>query len=314
MSWRDLKVVSLKPVVEPTWREMTFPVYRHLLDLTPSVRHPEQGDPHPIQPVAWGILLNDRPVGLLLAEIPTAAPERSELLSVFVAPELRGRGLGRALVGVAEDELSRAGVREIRAVWTAGKPGATAFERILALQSWSAPASRTVTVRFRPEVMLTLPLFSARHLRVMEFGLELRPWDEVSSEELRELQESNEQQAWVTPGLEPWSYRGGEGFDAATSLVARQDGRIVGWVLNERIDAQRLRFAVSFLDRRWSRRGGIIPLYKQSLEQAVLAGYKTCLFVTPTRYPSMLRFIQKWIARRADFVGETRSSSKQLGS
>lgn len=313
VGWNRLRLVRLEPEVDVSWREMTFAVYRHLLDLKPTVRHPEQGDPHPILPLACGLLLESQPVGLALAEISLEQPHQSELLSLFVAPELRGRGLGRALVAFAQEELSRLGVRELRAIWTAGKPGSLAFERILALEGWTPGVARTVTVRFRPEKMLTLPLFAPRYLEAVDFGFLIEPWADVSESELEALRVSAEQEPWVTPGLEPWSYRAGRGFDRETSVVARKDGRVVGWVLNERIDESRLRFVVSFLDRRWSRRGGILPLYEASLKRAITAGYRLCLFVTPSRYPNMKRFIEKWIAQRADFVGESRLASKTLG-
>lgn len=312
MIWQRLELLRLEPDADPGWREMTFPAYRHLLDLEPSVRHPEQGDPHRIQPVAVGLKLDARPVGLGLAEISLDGTGRAELLSIFVAPDLRSRGLGRALVSACEQLLAAMGARELQAVWTAGKASSEAVERILARLGWTPPVIRTVTVRFQPARMLTLPILSDRYLQALDRGFSIDSWESVSPEELGALRASNETAPWVTPGLEPWSYRGGQDFDPATSVVARKQGRIVGWVLNQPIDARRLRFAVSFLERRWSRRGGILPLYRESLERAVRAGYELCLFVTPARYPSMIRFIGKWISRRSEFVGETRSARKLL--
>lgn len=314
MTTPQFEVRRLAAPVDPAFSAMTFPLYRRLLSLEPTVRHPEQGDPRRIQPVAIGAFEAERPVGLIVAEQPLGDSEPAELLSLFVAEGERGRGVGGALVAAAEQALAAAGVAEVRAVWTAGKPAIEALERILARRGWTPPAARTVSARFRPEKMLTLPLFSPRHLASLDPGFEIFPWAELSAEDLAALRASNEARRWISDGLEPWSYRGGAGYDPATSVGARYQGRLVGWVLTERIDDRLLRWTVSFLDKRLSRRGRIVPLYKTSLERAVAAGYELCLFVTPVRFPNMVRFIHKWIARRAEFIGETRSAGRRLTS
>ncbi len=314
MTLDGLEIRRLDPTAAAACADLTFPTYRRLLDLETTVRHPEQGDSRLIQPVAVGALRSGRPVGLALAEVPVAPGEPAEMLSLFVAPEERSRGLGGRLAAVLEAELGREGASEVRAVWTAGKPAVAYFERVLARRGWSAPQPRTVSVRFRPEEMLTLPLFSPRHLAALDPGFEYFPWGELAAAELAALRASNEARPWITEGLEPWSYDGTTPYDPVTSVGARYRGELVGWVLTQRIDARLLRWTVSFLKRTLSRRGRIVPIYKESLERTVTAGYEFCLFVTPVRYPNMLRFIDRWISRRAAFVGETQGAAKELGT
>lgn len=312
MSVEPVETRRLAAPVDPALSEMTFPAYRRLLALEPTVRHPEQGDPRAIEPVAVAALRGGVPIGLALAERPLADAEPAELLSLFVAPGERGQGVGEALVAAVERELAGLGIVELRAVWTAGRPASDAVERILARRAWSAPAPRTVSARFRPEEMLTLPLFTPRHLAALDPGFEIFPWYDLDPAELAGLQAANQTRRWISEGLEPWSYGGGRAYDPATSVGARYRGKVVGWVLCERIDARLVRWTVSFLEKSLSRRGRIVPLYKVSLERAVAAGYELCLFVTPVRFPNMVRFIQRWISRRALFVGETRGSAKRL--
>ena len=312
MSGDAIETRRLSAPIDPAFPEMTFPAYRRLLGLEPTVRHPEQGDPRRIEPVALGAFRGGVPVGLALAERPLADPEPAELLSLFVTAGERGRGVGEALVAAAERELAALGIAEARAVWTAGRPGAEAIERILARRGWSAPEARTVSARFRPEEMLTLPLFTPRHLAALDPGFEIFPWYDLEAEEIERLRASNAERRWISEGLEPWSYGDGQAYDPATSIGARYRGRVVGWVLCERIDGRMVRWTVSFLEKSLSRRGRIVPLYKASLERAVAAGYELCLFVTPVRFPNMVRFIHRWISRRSLFVGETRGSAKRL--
>jgi len=312
MNDESLSIVRLDPESAARFAELTFPAYRRLLALEVTVRHPEQGDELRIRPVAVGAWRGARPVGLALAEVPAAGSGEAEMLSLFVAPEERNGGLGRRLTARISEELAREGAASVRAVWTSGRPAIDYLERILAAERWSAPAARTVSVRFRPEEMLTLSLFSPRHLAALDPGFDYESWAEVSPEELASVRAANEAKPWITPGLEPWSYDEKTPYDPATSVAARYRGELVGWVLTQRIDARLLRWTVSFLDRRLSRRGRIVPVYKRSLERAVARGYEFCLFVTPVRYPNMLRFIERWISQRAAFVGETRGARREL--
>jgi len=314
MTDTDLELRPLRAPVDPACAAMTFPAYRRLLALEPTVRHPEQGDPRAVQPVAIGAFRAGRAIGLALAERPLADADPAELLSLFVADGERGKGVGGALVAAVEAELAAAGAAEVRATWTAGKPAIVWLERILARRGWSPPEARTVTARFRPEAMLTLPLFTPRHLAALDPGFEIFPWYELPEEEIARLRATNEARRWISDGLEPWTYGEGRAYDPATSVGARYRGRVVGWVLTERVDDRLLRMTVSFLEKSLSRRGRIVPLYKASLERAVERGYSYCLFVTPVRFPNMVRFIRRWIARRSEFVGETRGAGKRLGA
>ena len=62
---------------------------------------------HPI----WLLYLDDRLAGLLVLELE---PEAMLIYSVAVRPDLQGRGLGRRLLALAEEEALRAGYRHIR--------------------------------------------------------------------------------------------------------------------------------------------------------------------------------------------------------
>jgi hypothetical protein len=42
------------------------------------------------------------------------------------------------------------------------------------------------------------------------------------------------------------------------------------------------------------------------------SGYSKAMFTTPRDLPRMLEFLGKWVAPWADFVAETRGSSKAL--
>jgi len=292
---------------------MTFPIYRPLLSLAPTSRHPEQGDPRRIQPLAVVARAGGELLGLALGEQPLAGGPPPELLSLFVRPEVRQHGIGAALVGAFEEELVRRGFTEVAAVYTAGKPAIAAVERIFAGRNWEAPRPRTLSVRFPPARALESDLFSPRRMRALGAGLDLFPWESAERQELEEIRASHQRQPWITPALAPWRFEGAD-FDPISSIGARYRGAIVGWVLNHRVDERTVRFTCSFMRKDISRRGRIVPLYHESLRRLAAAGVPRATFITPVVYPNMIRFIERWIAPIAEFSGETRGVRKRLAA
>jgi GNAT superfamily N-acetyltransferase len=291
---------------------MTFPVYRHLLDLRPGARHPEQGDSRPIQPVAFAVFAGERPAGLLLLELPLGDSRPPEILSVFVAPEFRRRGVAAALVEAAELDVRGRGFAELEAVYTTGRPGSAIAEHLLERRGWQAPETRTVLVQIVPRDFLASSLLAPERAAALDPGFEYFAWADLDPAERQALIDSDTRQPWVTKGLWAWKYDT-EGFDRATSLGVRWGGEIVGWVISQRIDAGSVRYLASFLRKDLSRRSRILPLYRESLGRGVRDGVELATWVTPMLYPSMIKFIRKWMAPHARLVAETRGRKIRFG-
>lgn len=305
----DVELQTLAPPEARALAAMTFPSYRNLLDLRPQPRHPELGQTQAVQPVAIAARRAGEAVGLALCEVPVEADDTQspELLSVFVLPEQRRRGIGTALVAAAEEETRRRGLQELAAVYTTGRPTIEWLERILDRRGWEPAEPRSLTVRFTPDQ--ALPVLASRAAESGRHGgfdgaLEIFPWSELTADEHEEMWRSNHQRCWIEPSLEPWQ------FDRRkldpSSVGARHRGRVVGWVLNHRVQPGLVRFSVSYLRRDLSRRGRILPLYQASLERLRAEGSPTCTFITPYSYPRMVAFVRRWIAPFATFVHQSR--------
>jgi type 2 lantibiotic biosynthesis protein LanM len=293
----------------PAFQAMTFPAYRHLLPSQPSPRHPDQGDTRVIQPFGIAAWRGAAPVGLALAETPLYDGSAPELLSLFVTPALRGKGIATALVKRLEDELAARGFGEVTAVYMTGRPAITAVERVLGKRGWSAPVQRSVTVRFTPEEAETTPWFGRVSLGTDDF--EIFPWSELGPEEREALIESHRAAPWIREGLEFWRHDS-YGFDTVSSLGVRYRGSVVGWVINHRIAADTVRFTCSFVRDDLGRRGRILPLYTESISRLKAAGCRICTFVTPAFYEDMIKFVNRRCRRWVSFVEETRGSTKAL--
>jgi GNAT superfamily N-acetyltransferase/predicted GNAT family acetyltransferase len=304
----NIEIVKLAAPVDPVFEEMTFPVYRHLLLLEPTPRHPEQGDDKQIQPLGLAALRAGSPLGLLLAETPLGDEGVPEVLSLYCKPEARNQGLGTALVSRIEDVLREMGFSHVSTVYMTGKPTIAAVERILDKRGWTAPAVRTVTLRFTPDEALSTRWFG----RVRLSGdYEIFSWTELTATERDELQRSQAESKWIPEGLEPWRHDA-HSFDPLSSVGLRYKGQVVGWVINHRVGTDTVRFTCSFVRKDLGRRGRILPLYTESIRRLRTAGCKTCTFITPVEYETMVDFARQRCAPWASYFGETCGSTKAL--
>jgi len=287
------------------WATMTFPLYRHLLPLLGT----GEADAHGHRPLACRALNGADRVGLLVAQLRADNPESAELLSIFIAPEFRGQGIGTALVSALEHAIrARGGVRQMSGVYMTGKPTIAALERVFAKCGFAPPSLRMIVLKFTPEEAATCDWYKKAR---MPAGCTIFPWNELSDEDREELKRSQAERSWIHPELEPW--RCDKRFDQVSSVGMRKDGELVGWVINHRPAPGLVTFTTSFMRSDLARRAAIFPLYVASIERLMGSGV-ICSFVTSAKFESMVRFALRRGAPFVSFTGETREVSKALAS
>jgi GNAT superfamily N-acetyltransferase len=291
---------------------MTFPAYRHLLSLQPTLRLPSEPEQRLVQPIALVARSAESPVALVLAEMPVnSADGPAELLSLFVVPDHRGRGLGTALVEAMEHALAGRGHTLVEAVFTTGKPSIAAVERIFEKRGWETPQLRTLTVQFTMQEAVSTPWYG--RMGLVPAGAEIFPWTDLTAAERAHLHESNEDTPWIPVSLQPWRHDQ-LGFDPVSSVGMRYQGEVVGWVINHQIDARTVRFTCSFMRADLARRARIIPLYSEAVRRLSGTACEFCTMVTPTVYPAMIAFIRRHFEPYASFTGETRGTRRTLAA
>jgi GNAT superfamily N-acetyltransferase len=300
---------ALRPGDAAACGSMTFPAYRHLLALEPALRLPAEPEQRVIQPLGAVARDGDSVIALALAEAPTrSADGPPELLSLFVVPPHRGRGLSTRLVEAVEDALRQQGFPRVEATYTTGKPSIAAVERIFEKRGWDPPQLRTLSVRFTLKEAVSTPWYGRVRLPK---GAELVSWSDVTPAERHQIEESNRRSPWIPNSLQPWRHDV-LGFDPVSSVGLRYQGEVVGWMINHRMDARTVRFTCSFLRADLSRRARILPLYSEAIRRLAEDGCEFGTFVTPTVYPGMVEFIRQHIQPYVSFTGETRGTKKSL--
>jgi GNAT superfamily N-acetyltransferase len=299
----------LQPADLLVCESMSFPAYRHLLNLQPGLRLPNEAEQRLIQPIALVARSGDQPVALAMAELPLNQAEGApELLSLFVSSPYRGQGIATALVEAIEDTLRAGGATSVEAVYTTGKASIPAVERIFEKRGWETPAMRSLTVRFTLAEALSTPWYGKSGLPA---GAEIFSWADLTPGEYAALRESNEREPWIPNSLQPWRHDE-IGFDPVSSVGLRYRGEVLGWVINHQVSPDTVRFTCSFMHPSLSRRARILPLYSEAVRRLAEAGCQYCTFITPTVYPPMIDFIRRHCAPYASFTGETRGTRKSL--
>jgi GNAT superfamily N-acetyltransferase len=297
---------ELKSEDAPAFAGFTFPAFRHLLTGEPARKllH-ERSDI--VRPLAVGAFADQRPLGMALAAIPLDAGD-PELLSVFVARGQRSKGVGTQLVALMEDRLRALDHDRVRVVYMTGRPGIDAVERVLQKREWDKPHFRMASVRLSFD---TFKQASWLHRWGDIRGYETVAWAKVTDEEKTDARRRHERAPWITDRLAYWIFDV-DGFEPVTSLGIRYHGELVGWIINHRHDEHTLRFTCGFIRDDLARVGLIMPAASESFELMASAGYAKAMFTTPRELGRMQEFIAKWVQPWADFVGETRGSSKNL--
>jgi GNAT superfamily N-acetyltransferase len=305
----EVKLEGLSSPVDPRFREMTFPAYRHLLDLERVRRHPQVPNLPVVMPLALGARVSGEPVGLALAEIPEGQSAGAEVLSLFVSPPYRSRGLGTALLNAMATWLSQMGVEKALAVFMTGQPGQDVLERVLSKAGWPAPEIRQLTLRFTLEEARRTGWFGKYPL---EEGYSVFPWKDLTDEEREGLRASQKATGWIKPDLEPWR-NDAEAFEPVSSLGIRLNGEIVGWIITHAVNERVVRFTCSFIRRDLGRRGKIVPAYTEAIRRLSQGtAFQECTLTTPTRHRGMANFVLRRCAPHASFLGETRGTTRLL--
>jgi len=283
---------------------MTFPIYRSLLDLEPAVVYPADGDERRVRPVAFAARLDGRPAGLALAGVAEDDTASPELLSIFVGSAFRRHGVGRALLEAVQEDLGSRGHRRLGGVYMTSLRGVEALEAFLSRVGWHPPRPRMVVVKFTVDEAKTVRWYRTYRMRD---GLELIPWRDVSAAEIGELRTSQAAAPWIPGDLVPWRHDPAR-LETESSIAARLDGRLVGWVINHRIDDDLVRFTSAFIRDDLARRGRLVPMFSESIRRLDATPYRRCMFTTPVHHREMVAFIKRRCERWVTFVGETRGA------
>jgi GNAT superfamily N-acetyltransferase len=230
-----MRLEQLNVLTWPAYAHMTRTACRELMAGSTSAPSDGPGG----TPIAVGAAMDERPVGLAVARMNA---QRAECLSLYVTRDVRGRGIGTALLARLESAVAAAGGSTLSLSYDPESGAAAgAVERLLARGGW--PDSRD-RLRF---LMLDGSVMQARWFAsaVLPSSYRLEPWSTLSAADREVIDASQRSDAWIPPHLVPWRFE--SGHDPDGSFVLRRDRRVVGWLLARVVDATTLHYANVFV-------------------------------------------------------------------
>jgi GNAT superfamily N-acetyltransferase len=224
-----LTIAAINPFTAARFSALTFSSYRDALESRDAA----------IGLTGVGATSSGDPVGLALARRRDQAP--AELVSLYVVPDFRRRGLGARLLQQLQWELAAAGSDRLEARYAADAPGTAAFDGVLRRCQW--PAGRDLLHVFTLDgQIMSAPWFGTA---VLTPSYAIAPWATVTPEEREGLGRPSPDTEWIPAELRPTRYD--SNLDAVTSLVLRLDGVVVGWSLTQLLDPVTVHYANLFV-------------------------------------------------------------------
>lgn len=212
---------------------MTYPRFRELLTPELSTELPTElsaaatGE----KVDAFGAFMGNQPVGLILLrperETKNAQPDM-RILSIMVARAHRRQGIGRALLDQADQAANDAGVPNLVAYYSDRMRNPDAFEGFLTASGWTPPQLAEFRLAGHADwTERARPTWEPMLRRFARQGYSATPWDSLTSVDRNRADR-------LVPSDWRFDYRVFERHcDPRISIVLRQHGDVIGWVLGE---------------------------------------------------------------------------------
>jgi GNAT superfamily N-acetyltransferase len=272
---------------------LTFPVFRTRLERL------DQGSKAPL---AVGACDDEGPVGLALVDF---AEDYAELLSVFVVPDRRRRGIATRLLATVEKEIGIS-CKSLRVSYEGGNAFVEAVEGLLAGRGFTAPQRRSLVCRCSGTRIRQAPWLKKD---LLPAAFSTFSWTELDPDEVQALRGAD----WYPPLLSPFKEE--ENVEGLNSLGLRYKGDIVGWQINHRIARDTIRYTTMFVRQDLQAFGLAIPLMIESIRRHLFSGQlwiDKATFVVPEQMQGMVNFVERRMRPYIDAVHPSFEAYKVL--
>ncbi|MDD2710530.1 MAG: GNAT family N-acetyltransferase [Verrucomicrobiae bacterium] len=284
----------------PLFSDLTYPIYQsrfRIFRLGPS---------SPV--VAVGVRDGENPIGLGLAELDVQTG-LGLLLSIYVTPNFRRRGVATALLQQVESESSRRGCRSLCATFERDQRH-VAYERLLRRCHYPVPVPRSLVGHAHGVRLLEAPWM--RH-SILPKAFQIFPWKNLSSAEEDVIRSHEGRPQWHPPFLSPFNT--GWAIEPLNSLGLRNRGEVVGWQINHRITSDTIRYTATFVREDLQSHGLAIPLLANSIRLHIETSIDTfpkATFVIPLAMKRMVLFVRHHMQPFLDELNDSVESWKKL--
>ncbi|MBD2513761.1 GNAT family N-acetyltransferase [Nostoc sp. FACHB-973] len=257
--------------------------------------------------VAIGIHFEQTPVGLILAEF-LQHESIAEILSVFVVPEHRGQGLGKALLNEMEQYLRQHNCSKMHLVYI---PNSTtlALEKILHQQEWHSSQPRMLICTGTPDAIQKASWLKLDAMPDSNYTM--FPWLELTLQERQDILTQQAESGWYPDILSPFKEEAI--LEPLNSLGLRYQNQVVGWMITHCIAPDTIRYTSLFVKKELQSIGRAIPLLATAINTHVQHRKShQAVFTVDMNNEPMMKFVQRRLAPYLVSIRQSMQTCKVL--
>jgi GNAT superfamily N-acetyltransferase len=244
--------------------------------------------------------------GMALAQ-HTPPDAGAEVLSLFVVPEQRQRGIGSSLLAHLTRVVAEQRRHSIRLTYRDDWPGAVVLERILARQGWSTPRDTLLHCKARPNSVLQAPWFARARLAQ---GYRVFPWDDLTPAEQQAIVARQAREGWFPAVLDPFQEAARR--EPTSSLGLRWHDEVIGWMITHRMNTETVQYTSLFITPGRHHRAQAVPLLAAALQRQAAQQIPFGTFQVDVTNDPMRRFLERRLRDWMISVVTLRASRREL--
>ncbi|CAN2039728.1 N-acetyltransferase domain-containing protein [Candidatus Magnetomoraceae bacterium gMMP-15] len=187
-------------------------------------------------------MFNGQVIGMALAEM-FKEDIPAEIVSLFVSPGQRKKGIATQLVANLEKVVKKAGCPKIDLVWNEDYPSADAVERIIQKLGWLPPQKTMLIHKISVAELVKADWVQRNYKLPKDYSIFL--WKELTEKEREEITESQQQKEWFPPYLTPFQME--DQIEWRASFGLRNGNKVVGWVIGFRNSSDTVQISCFFV-------------------------------------------------------------------
>lgn len=245
-------------------------------------------------------------VGLAIAELkpsPEAKVSVAELLSLFVLPECRQKGIGTRLVQHLEAALANQNCTQVQVNYRVTELTQRALEPMFSHRHWAAPE---VTFLLGKTSMAELAKAPWVHKTHLPQRFTIFPWTELTEAQKQQMQQTLNYPTALNP------FGRDSRIESLNSLALREGTEVVGWMLTHRVAPDTIRYSTMFVAPRLQRLGRGVALMAEAIKRQINSPVPYCAWSVAADNLPMMKFLQRRLAPYTPYLGESRQSTKLL--
>ena len=247
-------------------------------------------------------------IGLALADVFPRG-DMARVLSLFVAPEHRGKGVGSTMLAHLEGALAREGCRGVRLAYRADWPAVPAIEHLLEKHSWNAPRVHMQLYKASVDRVMEAPWIEEAKLPE---AFSIFSWSELTPEEREAIQQRQADEEWFPRALTP--FQAEENMEPLNSLGLRYEGQVAGWMITHRIAPDTIQYTSLFIEAALQRQGRALPLLAEAIRRHAAAREEVPngIFQVAVENEAMIKFVEHYLQPYMTSTTELRRSRRAL--